>query len=263
MDYPVYVREFDTCFQTKLRFGLREGTADFNAVQSVAVQDEYNLRAIPFEDGDVVIDIGAGIGSMSLAMASLNERLKVYAYEPLPENVALLRENALANGLANVRVFLLAVGGEEGKTKIHYGDEATESGRVHHFLGNALNVPLKGFCDADATTLERIFLDNRIKRCKLVKIDTEGAELDILRACPLKILRRIDYLIGEHHDVKRGVVLKATKGLFEDVPCPWQTEGELGHFWFKNKKLSLKAGSHAKADLDNNPLPARPARSDR
>jgi len=237
MDYPVYHQEFDTCFQTKLRFGLREGTADFNAVQSVAVQDEYDLRAIPFEDGDVVIDIGAGIGSMSLPLASLGKRLKVFAYEPLPENVDLLRENAHANGLANVRAFLLAVGGEEEKLKIYYGDEDTESGRCHHFTGNVYGVPLKGFCEADATTLERIFLDNKIKKCKLVKIDTEGAELAILQACPPKILKRIDYLIGEHHFVKRGVVFKATKGLFEDVPCPWQTEAELGHFWFRRRDL--------------------------
>ena len=253
MDYPVYTQKFDTCFKTTINCGLREGTADFNAVQSVAVQDEYNLKAISFEDGDVVIDIGAHIGSVSLLLASLDTRLEIYAYEPLPENVDLLRKNAVMNGFANIFPFLLAVGGKAGREKIHYGDEATESGRCHHFLGNAHGVPLKGFCEADVTTLEKIFLDNKIKKCKLVKLDAEGAELDILRACPLKVLRRIDYIVGEHHSVKREVVLKATRGLFVDVPCPWQTEVELGHFWFRRR---------VEADLDNNSLQAEPARSD-
>ena len=255
MDYPVYFQKFDTCFKTTINCGLRERTADFNAVQSVAVQDEYNLREIPFEEGDVVIDIGAHIGSVSLLLASLDTRLEIYAYEPLPENVDLLRKNAVMNGFTNIFPFLLAVGGEEGRKKIYYGDEATESGRCHHFFGNACGVPLKGFYEADVVTLAKIFLDNKIEKCKLVKLDTEGAELDILQACPLKVLRRIDYIVGEHHNVKREAILKATRGLFVDVPCPWQTEVELGHFWFRNRK-------HVEADLDNNPLQAEPARSD-
>jgi len=163
----------------------------------------------------------------------------------------------LTNGFADIFPFLLAVGGEEGKKKIRYGDEATESGRCHHFLGDAYGASLKGFYEADVTTLEKIFSDNKIEKCRLVKLDVEGAELDILRACPLKVLRRIDYIVGEHHGVKRGVVLKATRGQFVDVPCPWQTETKLGHFRLKNKKLC-----QIKADFSDNSLPAKPARSD-
>jgi len=237
LDYPVYIREFATCFQTKIACSLRQHSVDFNAVQSVAVHDEYNFKAIPFEDGDVVIDIGAHIGSVSLLLASLDARLKIYAYEPLPENVDLLRKNASMNGFANIHAFLLAVGGEEGRQKIYYGDEATESGRINHFIGNAYAPPSQQFYEADVTTLESIFLDNQIERCKLVKFDCEGAELDIVDACSAEVLNRIDYIIGEHHGMKREVFVEATKGLFEDVPCRWQTEGELGHFWLRRRDI--------------------------
>ena len=237
MDYPIYTREFITVFGKKIVCGLREGTADFDAVQAAAVQDEYNLKAISFEDGDIVIDVGAHIGSVSLALATIDKKLIIYAYEPLPENVDLLQKNAFMNGLANIFPFLLAVGGKEGKLKIHYGNEETESGRRHHFIGNPHFVPQRGFYEADTTTLEKIFLDNKIEKCKLVKLDPEGEELNILQACPPEILKKIEFLAGEHHFVKRDKILEATKGLFEDVPCPWQSDTELGHFWFRNKEL--------------------------
>ena len=237
MDFPVYSREFISFLGKKLIFGLREDTADFDVVQSVVVQDEYNLKAIPFFDGDICIDVGAYIGSVSLLLASLDKKLKIYSYEPLPENVDLLKKNAFQNGFSNIFPFCLAVGGKEGKLKIHYGNEETESGRRHHFIGNSSAVPWKRFYEADTITLEKIFLDNKIGKCKLVKLDPEGEELNILEACPLEILKKIDYIVGEHHFVKRDKILKATKGLFEDLPCPWQTETELGHFWFKNKNL--------------------------
>jgi len=237
MEYPVYNQEFITFWGKKLVVGLREETADFDAVQAVAVQDEYNLGAIRFEDNDACIDVGAHIGSVSLLLASLDKKLKIYSYEPLPENVDLLRKNAFQNGFSNIFPFCLAVGGKEGKLKIHYGNEETESGRRHRFIGNPNAVPWKGFYMADTITLEKIFLDNKIEKCKLLKLDPEGEELNILEACPPEILKKIDYIVGEHHFVKRDVILKATKGLFLDIPCPWQTETELGHFWFKNKNL--------------------------
>ncbi len=237
MEYPVYNKDFITCFGKKIVCGLREDTADFDAVQAAAVEDEYNLKAIPFEDGDIVIDVGAHIGSVSLALATLDKKLKVYSYEPLPENVDLLKKNAFMNGCGNIFPFLLAVGGKEGKLRIHYGNEETESGHRHHFIGNPNAVPWKGFYDADTITLEKIFTSNSLTRVKLLKLDPEGEELNILVSTPLEILKKIDYIVGEHHFVKRDKIFEATKGLFYDVPCPWQTEIELGHFWLKNKNL--------------------------
>ena len=237
MDYPIYTREFITVFGKKIVCGLREKTADFDAVQAAAVEDEYNLKAIPFEYGDIVIDVGAHIGSVSLALATLDKKLKVYSYEPLPENVDLLKKNAFMNGCGNIFPFLLAVGGKEGKLKINYGDETTESGRRHHFIGNPNAVPWKDFYLADTITLEKIFLDNKIEKCKLVKLDVEGEELNILEACPPEILKKIDYIVGETHFCPVRELIKTTKGLFEDMPCPWKNETNLSNFWFKNKRL--------------------------
>jgi len=237
MEFLVYNKDFITCFGKKIVCGLREGTDDFDCVQAVAVEDEYNLKAIPFEDGDIVIDVGAHIGSVSLALATLDKKLKIYSYEPLPENIDLLKKNAFMNGCGNIFPFLLAVSNKIGKSKVYYMAESTEGGIKHHFIGNAYDFPKGAFYEVDTVTLEKIFLDNKIEKCKLVKLDPEGEELNILEACPPEILKKIDYIVGEHHFVKRDVILKATKGLFEDIACPWQTETELGHFWFKRKNL--------------------------
>ncbi len=46
-------------------------------------------------------------------------------------------------------------------------------------------------------TLDEIFDDNKIVRCKLLKIDCEGAEYEILPNA--RALSRVDYLSGEFH----------------------------------------------------------------
>ena len=59
-----------------------------------------------------------------------------------------------------------------------------------HFVGRT------GYL-AHSTTLDRIFEGHQISRCKLLKIDCEGAEHEILRGSAR--LDSIDYLSGEFH----------------------------------------------------------------
>lgn len=237
MDYPVFNETIITCFGKKIVVGLRRGTSDQGEVKMTMERDAYNFRAIPFKDDDVVIDIGAHIGGESLFLASLDQKLKIYAYEALPENVDLLQKNALQNGFSNIFPFLLAVGGKIGKRKIYYGDEDTEKGRPWHFGGNAYRIHRKEFYEVETITLEKIFLDNKIERCRLIKIDCEGCEYETLKNCPPEILKKVDYIVGEHHYNTRKEIFELTDGLFEDVPCPGQKDGEIGLFFFKNKNL--------------------------
>lgn len=233
------IHEFSTCFGTNVRLFLRDDTADFNNASGILLADEYNFKAIPFEDGDVVVDIGAHIGSASLLLASLGlPNMRILAYEPLPENVELIRENAKLNGFnANIVAFEFSVSDKIKTLDIQYGDESTVSGRHHHFIGNAFAAPVGRVCKSSAVSLAWIFENAQIEHCKLVKIDPEGEELAILQACPKEVFSRIDYLVGEHHFQKREEILAATKGVFDDMPCPHQSDTALGHFWFKRKTL--------------------------
>lgn len=239
-EFPTYMQNFKTFFGTKISCLLREGTSDHSTIASITIEDEYNLKAVPFNDGDIVLDLGAHIGGLSLLLASLNRNLTIYAYEPLPENVELLKKNAESNGFSNIFAYQLAVSDKNEKVRIYYGDPATEIGRIHYFIGGACPSKLltDRYVEADTITLEQIFSEHGIERCKLIKSDIEGNELNIFKSCPYDVLKRIDYFVGEHHDATRKELLSHTRGLFEDMPCKIQNDGNFGNFWFRKVRTS-------------------------
>jgi len=232
--YPIYMQNFTTFFGTKITCLLRRGTIDFNVIQATTVDDNYDLKRIPFNDGDVALDLGAYMGGVSLLLASINKNLTIHAYEPIPENFELLSRNAKLNGFSNIFAYQLAISHKKGKMKIYYTDGATESGRVHHFVGGPTPSGQGRYVEVATTTLEEIFSEHGIERCKLIKTNIEGNEGTILKDCPYDVLKRTDYIVGQHHGVTRKELLSCTRGLFEDIPNRYNTDTELGVFWFKN-----------------------------
>ncbi len=229
--YPIYTQNFTTFFGTKITCLLRRGTIDFNVIQATTVDDNYGLKRIPFDDRDVILDLGAYMGGVSLLLGSISKDLTIYAYEPVPENFKLLQRNIKLNGFSNVFPYQLAISHKKGKVKIYYGHSDTESGRVHYFVGGTSGA--EKYVEDPATTLEEIFSEHNIKRCKLIKTNIEGNELNILKNCPDDVLERVDNIVGQHHDVTRKELLSCTRGLFVDMPHKYNTDSQLGCFWFK------------------------------
>lgn len=159
------------------------------------LQDVYGLHTIPFEEGDVVIDIGAHVGLEATFLAKRYPFLKILAFEPVPANFASLRHNLRANGITNVQAFRNAITRDNRDVTI-WTDLVDNSGGgghdrpAEHFAGRT---PFR----ARSTTLDRVFEEHDIRSCKLLKIDCEGAEHEILMnsAC----LKRVEYLSGEFH----------------------------------------------------------------
>jgi FkbM family methyltransferase len=132
---------------------------------------------ISFEAGDVFLDVGANIGWHSLLLGSKHPKLQVYAFEPEPENIELLKHNIRINGLPNVEVIPKAASIGEGEQEFYlYADK--NAGR-HSLLpinkGKVITVPL--------TSLDHFISERGIspKKIKLLKIDVEGYELNVLR----------------------------------------------------------------------------------
>src|SRR2546422_5286600 len=70
--------------------------------------------------GDVVLDIGAHIGYYTLMFAELvGPHGKVFAFEPVPSNFALLQKNVQFNGYHSVALIQKAVSDKEGKAVIY------------------------------------------------------------------------------------------------------------------------------------------------
>jgi len=155
--------------------------------------------------GDVVIDVGAHIGSFAIRALFDNPGIKVLAFEPDPRNFTLLRDNATRNhlGADRLQLFNLAVSSTEGELMFSRGRTST-TGSV------ARTGFFKAPADAElvvvsATTVDDIFRRNSIERCRLLKVDCEGSEYDILTTLPDDTLARIENIIVEVHPARAGV----------------------------------------------------------
>jgi len=215
----------------------RLDTCDFNALRAGIEDDEYGLKDFKYKDGDVVLDLGAHLGGEAMLLAVINPKIRILSFEPLPENFKLLNQNIKLNGFTNIETFPMAVCGKSGFLDIYYGDAKTEFGRHHYFTGAPIVNPEREHVTVVSMTLEEIFRTQKIEHCKILKMDIETSEIDVLETCPPEILAKIDYIVGEHHYIKREELFKKTKGLFDDIPCRYQTNDGIGHWRWRNKNV--------------------------
>ena len=122
--------------------------------------------------GAVVYDVGANVGIYSL-LASLRAGPsgKVYAFEPLERNLQHLRRHIALNNLQNCTVFEEAVCNEEGTRR--FSTAASDSCTARLSPDGEIRVP--------STTLDTcIYGAKRLCPPDIIKIDVEGAELEVL-----------------------------------------------------------------------------------
>lgn len=170
------------------------GSKAANWVACELQADLYRLRDAQFDEGDVVIDIGAHIGLFSMYLAKRWPMLKVFAFEPFPANYRNCAENLHLNRVTNVVLSAKAIVGHSRLLNMTAAPQ--NSGGA-----SAVVSPLESNCivtNIASITLDEVFSVNEIRRCKLLKIDCEGMEYEILSDG--RIFDRVEYLVGEFHE---------------------------------------------------------------
>lgn len=158
--------------------------------------DAYGLERIPFEPGDVVVDVGANIGMISIYLALKYPFITVYAIEPVPQNYDNLMENIKLNGIENIRVHAVAITGD-GRDLDMIAHLESNSGGATGFLAD-MHLEGHQIFKVPSLMLSEFFRKCGINKCKLLKVDCEGAEYEILLNSSA-VLRQIEYLSGEFH----------------------------------------------------------------
>ena len=137
----------------------------WNEVQSVAACRRF------IREGMTVVDVGAHIGYYTRLFSELvGPSGRVLAFEPEPENFALLRQNLRGAKYKNVEMFNCALADRGGTMSLHLS-----SGHSNHSL-------IKGYTESagstkvDVVTMDAFLDQHGIDRVDFVKIDVEGAE---------------------------------------------------------------------------------------
>ncbi len=146
------------------RFFFHNGYEDelFNPLLNIINNNKINL----------FLDIGSCWGVYSLRLAGNYKDLKILAFDPIKNNIDRLKLSIKKNNFKNIECFHTAIGSK--KSKVTLG--ATEKYSPNYEI-DEINSVINEMSNLD-------FLDNLLNlndKSLILKIDTEGYELEVLR----------------------------------------------------------------------------------
>jgi FkbM family methyltransferase len=201
---------------------FRPGTLDHAIFNGVFVFNEYDLP-LRFAPGDIVVDIGAHIGSFAEAVLSRGCE-NVYCIEADHSNVEIAAANLkphIENG------YVRLVNGAAWRSDPN--DDELRFDGYHPFpesypgMEGILNTGNGSVIWSDGEPVAKVAFDEIIdlvtkggeKRVRLVKLDCEGAEWPILLTSAR--LELIDEICGEFHEIG-GQYLEISEGRSSKEP---------------------------------------------
>jgi len=156
--------------------------------------------------GQTVYDVGANIGFFTILCSRLvGPQGRVYAFEPIPQNLATLRHNVALNGLHNVTIIEQALSSSTGTAEMFVSPwSAFHSLNVEGATKQDDHGPQVGEITVQTVTLDEFVRGEGVRAPDLVKIDVEGAELIVLAGMGETLRSVKPLLLCELHDTKLG-----------------------------------------------------------
>lgn len=125
------------------------------------------------------IDVGANIGLISLNVLNETPEINIFCFEPGPEQCAMLRKTIRINKLdEKIRLYQYSMGDQEGEARFAVHKSVHTSG------DGFFDTKRAGKCkiiNVAVDTLDNWWKSVNCPTVKVVKIDTEGAELWVLK----------------------------------------------------------------------------------
>jgi FkbM family methyltransferase len=175
--------------------------------------------------GDVAIDLGAHIGLFTVHMAHcVGATGRVIAFEPAPETRAVLQQTVGFNGLVGVvTVRDEAVTNQIGTVEFHEtGDRCSNANSVIHTGRTATTRVVR------TTTLDAAIADAG-GRVALVKIDIEGAELEVLETSVDILTSQRPRITLEVHPVELAEMGRDPREVFDVLESAGYRVSAAGH----------------------------------
>jgi FkbM family methyltransferase len=144
-------------------------------------EDDIIERFCP-KEGDIVIDVGAHFGRYTIiASKRVGPNGKVIAIEAHPQNFELLNRNIKLNNLNNIISLNYAAFSKQTTVKLYLKSDEPSDAIYNTLISN--RVKSTDFLEVQANTLDYLLQSNlvNLEKVNWIKIDVEGAELEVLR----------------------------------------------------------------------------------
>jgi FkbM family methyltransferase len=179
----------------------RHGTFTFRANDMIGrmllaygewAEQEFNFLATLLRPGDIVLDVGAHIGTLTVPLArAVGPTGRVFSFEAQRLVFLNLCANVHLNALTNVHPVNAVVAESRGTVRLAEQDPTT----VRNSGG--FSIPVAASSPPDVASVQKITLDEHLETlpaCRLIKMDIEGHEAAALSGMT-KLLGRLKPII--------------------------------------------------------------------
>src|SRR5205085_10430774 len=158
-----------------------------------------DLEMMKLRRNDVIIDVGANAGRFVETALAFQPYARVHAFEPIPDVYAELLKKVGA--YANVCCHNLALGSAPGTqalniSKYHEASSFLDLGSTLMAGVRGIDFSFENVLTVEVDTLTDYVLRRDIGKIKLLKMDVQGYEIEVLKGAEA-ILTRVEYIYTE------------------------------------------------------------------
>jgi FkbM family methyltransferase len=234
-DKPVYIYNWKSH-----PIYYRPGTSDRGLIYEILIRKPSKAEYYVDESvhPKVIVDIGANIGITALWLADRYPEAQVYCFEPMQDNFELLQKNT--DGVKNINIFNFGLGEKNEEMDVFSNIDSNNRGGFSIY--QRPNDPDNAGTEGQSVGKIKIrnaadaFQELGIKKIDLVKIDTEGAEYDIMKVIPDTLLEDCQWIMGELHGIKTFETLALLDKWFS-IEMKKRFTSEVFVFFGLNKRL--------------------------
>lgn len=201
-------RNRDGTIQSGIGKGLRFNPGSSNAGYVLGTSEPGLQRVLStlLRPGMTVYDVGANVGFVSILSAHLvGPSGKVFSFEPLPSNADMVEHNARLNNFDQVSVRREAVSEADGEARFKVSAEASTLGMLENSTFAKQDDAVVEFIPVKVRSLDSLAILDNLPRPDAIKIDTEGAEVDVLRGAVETIRAARPLLLIELHGTNADI----------------------------------------------------------
>lgn len=175
---------------------FQPGPSNFGYVTGTSEPDTQKAMTDHIKPGDAFWDIGCNVGFMTvLGSLLVGKNGAVYSFDPVPNHTKLSEQNVRDNHFDHAKIFQMAISDKAGRARFAIAEipaqsTLTEAGMTRE--GSTI-------IDVRTASVDGLIQEEGLRPPNVVKIDVEGAEVDVLNGMTQTLRNHRPIIILDTH----------------------------------------------------------------